>query len=117
MRISQPNYGKVLERGTFMKEYQLERWSEGAPCGCPLSPGARGFAHPEPIGVTPLPCVNTMGQRPYYPSRMEMSYCTFGFGAIIRRDLRTLGLLLGELLYLRIWRDHSARSAHIIVTV
>ena len=23
-------------------------------CGCPLSPGARGFAHPEPIGVTPL---------------------------------------------------------------
>ena len=25
-----------------------------APCGCPLSPGARGFAHPEPIGVTPL---------------------------------------------------------------
>ena len=54
MRISQPNYGKVLERGTFMKEYQLERLSEGAPCGCPLSPGARGFAHPEPIGVTPL---------------------------------------------------------------
>ena len=22
--------------------------------GCPLSQGARGFAHPEPIGVTPL---------------------------------------------------------------
>ena len=57
MRISQPNHGKVLERDTFMKfieEYQLERLSEGAPCGCPLSPGARGFAHPEPIGVTPL---------------------------------------------------------------
>ena len=25
-------------------------------CGCPLSPGARGFAHPEPIGITPLVC-------------------------------------------------------------
>ena len=24
--------------------------------GCPLSKGAHGFAHPEPIGVTPL-CV------------------------------------------------------------
>jgi len=28
--------------------------AEGAPFGCPLSSGARGFAHPEPIGVTPL---------------------------------------------------------------
>ena len=25
-----------------------------APFGCPLSPGARGFAYPESIGVTPL---------------------------------------------------------------
>ena len=33
-----------------------------------------------------------MGRRPYWPSRMEVSYCTFGFGAIIRRDLRTLSL-------------------------
>ena len=33
-----------------------------------------------------------MGQRPYCPSRMEMSYCTFGFGATIRRDLGTLSL-------------------------
>ena len=38
------------------------------------------------------PCVNAMGWRPYCPSRMEVSYCTFGFGAIIRRDLRTLSL-------------------------
>ena len=38
------------------------------------------------------PCVNAMGRRPYCPSRMEVSYCTFGFGAIIRRDLRTLSL-------------------------
>ena len=26
--------------------------------------------------------VNTMGGRPYWPSRMEASYCTFEFGAI-----------------------------------
>ena len=37
-------------------------------------------------------CVNAMGWRPYCPSRMEVSYCTFGFGAIIRRDLCTLSL-------------------------
>ena len=36
------------------------------------------------------PFVNAMGRRPYCPSRMEVSYCTFGFGAIIRRDLLTL---------------------------
>ena len=49
---------KLWERvgkSTFMKElYQLERLSERAPCWCPLNPGARGFAHPEPIWVTPL---------------------------------------------------------------
>ena len=27
-------------------------------------------------------CVNAMGRRPYWPSRMEESYCTFGLGAI-----------------------------------
>ena len=37
-------YERVISAGT----------REGAPCWCPLSPGARGFAHPEPIGVTPL---------------------------------------------------------------
>ena len=102
--------------------------------GCPLSQGARGFAHPEPIGVTPLqrynncccknandvganlrtykdlrhnisenikefkranlvsflPLGNAMGRRPYWSSHMEASYCTFGFGVIIRRDLSTL---------------------------
>ena len=36
------------------------------------------------------PCVNAMGQRPYWPSRMEVSYCTFRFGANILRNLRTL---------------------------
>ena len=34
-----------------------------------------------------------MGRRPYCPSRMEVNYCTFGFGAIIRCDLRTFSLL------------------------
>ena len=44
------------------------------------------------IGSLFDPCVNTTGQRPYCPSRMEVSYCTFGFGAIIQCDLRTLSL-------------------------
>ena len=39
------------------------------------------------------PCINAMGRQPYCPSCMEGSYCTFGLGAIIRRDLRTLLLL------------------------
>ena len=29
--------------------------------GCPLSPGARRFAHPEPIGVTPLDMMRILG--------------------------------------------------------
>ena len=37
------------------------------------------------------PFVNAMGPGPW-PSRMEVSYCTFGFGAIIQGDLRTLSL-------------------------
>ena len=36
------------------------------------------------------PCANAMGWGPYWPSSMEVSYCTFGFGTIIRPDLRTL---------------------------
>ena len=36
--------------------------------------------------------VNAMGWRPYCPSRMEVSYCTFRFGVIIRPDLRILSL-------------------------
>ena len=38
------------------------------------------------------PCVNAMGRQPYWPSCMEVSYCTFGFGVIIRCDQRTLSL-------------------------
>ena len=44
------------------------------------------------IGSRFDPRVNALGQRPYWPSRMEVSYCTFGFGAIIRCDLHTLSL-------------------------
>ena len=44
------------------------------------------------IGSLVDPCVKAMGRRPCWPSRMEESYCTFGFGAIIWRDLRTLSL-------------------------
>ena len=39
------------------------------------------------------PSVNAMKRRPYWPSLMEASYCTFGFGTIIQRDLRMLLLL------------------------
>ena len=39
-----------------------------------------------------LCALNTMEWRPYCPSRVEVSYCTFGFGAIMLRDLRTLSL-------------------------
>ena len=42
------------------------------------------------------PCVNAVGRRPYCPSCMEASYCTFGFCAIIRRDLHTLLLPCGS---------------------
>ena len=38
------------------------------------------------------PYGNAMWRRPYCPSRVEVSCCTFGFDAIIRRDLRTLSL-------------------------
>ena len=38
------------------------------------------------IGSLFDPCVNTMGWLPNWSSRMKVSYCTFGFGAIIRRD-------------------------------
>ena len=38
------------------------------------------------------PYVNAMRRRLYSPSRMEVRYFSFGFGAIIRRDLRTLAV-------------------------
>ena len=51
------------------------------------------------------PCVNATGQRPYCPSGMEVSYCTFRFGAIIQRDLCILSLpcdsLRDNLLFMR----------------
>ena len=42
------------------------------------------------IGSLFDPCDNAMGWRPYCPSCMEVSYCTFGFGMIIRHDLHIL---------------------------
>ena len=48
--------------------------------------------------------VNPMGQRPYWPSHMEESFCTFGFGAIIRRHLRTLSLPIHHVItYVPVW--------------
>ena len=44
----------------------------------------------EDIGSLFDPCVKVMGGRPYCPSCMEVSYCTFGLGAIIWRNLLTL---------------------------
>ena len=44
------------------------------------------------IGSLFDPPVNAMVRRPYWSSRVEVSYCTFGFGAIIQRNLRTLSL-------------------------
>ena len=38
------------------------------------------------------PCVNAIGRRPYWRLRVETSYCTFGFGVIIRGDLLKLSL-------------------------
>ena len=38
------------------------------------------------------PCVNAMAQQPYWPSHIKVSYYTFGFGSVIRGDLRTLSL-------------------------
>ena len=60
MRILQPNYEKkVLERAVLKLPFSRWcpfskgsfRWSTRV---CPLSSGAREFAHPEAIGVTPL---------------------------------------------------------------
>ena len=72
-----------------------------------------------------------MGQRTYCLSRMEVSYCTFGFGAIIQCNLCTLlpsdspchnhkcvhdlgpcknsnSCLLGRLSYKQIWRYNNS---------
>ena len=55
------------------------------------------------------PCINALGQWPYCPSRMEVSYCTFGFGAIIRRDLRTLSRWLKCMRELNLHRIGNSR--------
>ena len=76
-------------------------------------------AHPRnlkgEIGSLFDPCVNAIGRRPYCPSRMEVSYCTFGFGAIIRRDLRTLSLPRDsprDNQFACVIRDHAGKATH-----
>ena len=66
------------------------------------------------IGSLFDPCVNAR-RWPYWLSRMEASYCTFGFGAIIRRDLRTLSLprdSLGDNLYACVIEVHAIKATH-----
>ena len=61
------------------------------------------------------PCVNALGQQPYWLSCMEASYCTSGFRAIIRDDLRTLPLLhvlLRDNLYARVISVHVGKATH-----
>ena len=67
------------------------------------------------IGSLFDPCVNTMGRRPYCPSCMEVSCCTFGFSTIIRRDLRTLSLPHDsqcDNLYACVIWVHSGKATH-----
>ena len=67
------------------------------------------------IGSLFDPCVNAMGRRPHCPSRMEVSYCTSGFGAIIQRDLRTLSLpcdLPCDNLYACMIWVHAGKATH-----
>ena len=49
------------------------------------------------IGSLFDPCVNAMERQPYWPSHTEVSYCTFRFCSIIRRNLCTLSLLRDSL--------------------
>ena len=58
------------------------------------------------LGLFLTPVFNAMEQQPYWRSCIEMSYCTFGFDVVIRRDLRALLLLLDSV------RDnHYARES------
>ena len=56
-----------------------------------------------------------MRQQPYWPSRMEESYCTFEFCAIIQCDLCTLSLLHDSLcdnLHARVIQVHAGKATH-----
>ena len=64
------------------------------------------------------PYVNVMERRPYCSSRMEVNYCIFGFGAIIRHDVRTLSLprdsSLNDQYACVIW-VHAGEATHAMV--
>ena len=75
------------------------------------------------LGLLFDPCVNAMGWQPYWPSCMEASYCTFGFGAIcthyryrvIRHGKGNLGLtkLFYLLSYEKIGRFNNITSVRV----
>ena len=44
------------------------------------------------IGVSFYPCANAMERWPHWQLHMEVSYCAFGFGVIIRHDMHALSL-------------------------
>ena len=54
------------------------------PNTCVLVSGTQSASRNLKGGIGSLfdPCVNAMWRRPYWPSRMELGYCTSGFGAI-----------------------------------
>ena len=56
------------------------------------------------------PCVNAVGWRPSWRSRMVVSYCTCGFGAVIQRDLRKVSLL-------RIWAHNNLNKGNTCLTI
>ena len=83
-------------------------------------------------GIGPLfdPCVNAMGRRPFWPSRMEVSYCTFGlkqlFGSVVHRattcmhawfklDTRDRQLMLNEIAWegLKLWKKSGGTITHL----
>ena len=54
--------------------------------------------------------VNAMGRWPYWPSRMEVSYCTFGFGAICAHY--RYHVIHRGITYMRAWFK-STRERHL----
>ena len=60
------------------------------------------------IGSLFDPCVNAMGRRPYWPSRMEVSYFTLGFGVICAHD--RYRVIHHVITFMREWFESSWES-------